>query len=237
MNTIPGKPRPFSRAEKLASTPPRYDTTEVTIPMTTTTNNDTCTVTTSNIEDLLPRVADGDPKAWEEIMHRYNALVSATVRSFRLQEADTLDAIQTTWLRLAQNVHRIQYPDRLGGWLATTARRECLHILRRIRRTHALSQTIHETLTDPSAGLEQRVIDSDMIRLLWKYVDELPLRQRTVLQALFTDNPPPYTRISAVTGIPAGGIGPTRTRALQQCAKGSANTNHKGILAQPPLIH
>jgi RNA polymerase sigma factor (sigma-70 family) len=187
--------------------------------MATTTSNDACTITTSNIADLLPRVADGDPKAWEEILHRYNPLVSATARSFRLQEADTLDAIQTTWLRLAQNVRRIQHPDRLGGWLVTTARRECLHILRHIRRTPALSQTIQEALTDPSAGPEQRIIDSDTIRLLWEYVDELPPRRRAVLQALFTDNPPPYTRISAITGIPPGGIGPTRTRALQQLRK------------------
>jgi hypothetical protein len=26
-----------------------------------------------------------------------------------------------TWLRLAENTHRIQFPERLGGWLATTA--------------------------------------------------------------------------------------------------------------------
>ena len=184
--------------------------------MATTTNNDACTIITSNIADLLPRVADGDPKAWEEILHRYNTLVSATARSFRLQEADTLDAIQTTWLRLAQNVHRIQHPDRLGGWLVTTARRECLHILRRIRRAPILSQTIQEALTDPSAGPEQRIIDSDTMRLLWKYVDELPPRRRAILRALFTDNPAPYTKIAAITGIPCGGIGPTRTRALQQ---------------------
>jgi RNA polymerase sigma factor (sigma-70 family) len=202
--------------------------------MVTTINNDACTITTSNIVDILPRVADGDPKAWEEILHRYNTLVSATVRSFRLQEADTLDAIQTTWLRLAQNVHRIQHPDRLGGWLVTTARRECLHILRHIRRTPTLSQTIQEALTDPSTGPEQRVIDSDTIRSLWEYVDELPPRRRAVLQALFTDNPPPYTQISDMTGIPLGGIGPTRTRALQQLQK---KLDHHKPQGEPRHIH
>jgi DNA-directed RNA polymerase specialized sigma24 family protein len=59
---------------------------------------------------------------------RYGKLVSTTVRSFRLQEADTLDAVQTTWLRLAENAHQMQFPEKLGGWLATTARRECLHM-------------------------------------------------------------------------------------------------------------
>lgn len=70
---------------------------------------------------LLPADA-----AWGELLRRYGKLVSTTVRSFRLLEADALDAIQLTWLRLAENAERVQYPERLGGWLATTARRECL---------------------------------------------------------------------------------------------------------------
>ena len=101
---------------------------------TGTTISDASADATSNIADLLPRVGDGDSAAWEEILRRYGMLVSATVRSFRMQDADTLDAVQTTWLRLAENAHTVQHPARLGGWLATTARRECLRILRHISR-------------------------------------------------------------------------------------------------------
>lgn len=184
--------------------------------MATTINNAPCADTTPNMADLLLRIADGDSKAWEEIIHRYSTLVSTTVRSFRLQEADTLDAIQTTWLRLAQNARRIHHPDRLGGWLTTTARRECLRILRHNRRTPTLSTTVHEAFTDPTTGPEQSAINTDTMRWLWEYVDELPPRRRAILQALFTDDPPPYARIATITGMPPGGIGPTRTRALQQ---------------------
>ncbi|MGH3636839.1 MAG: RNA polymerase sigma factor, partial [Mycobacterium sp.] len=85
---------------------------------------------TDSIADLVLRISEGDAAAWDEILCRYGKLVSGTVRSFRLQEADALDAMQMTWLRLAENAHRVQFPEQLGGWLATTARRECLHILR-----------------------------------------------------------------------------------------------------------
>src|SRR5436309_1022517 len=105
--------------------------------------------TPSNAE-LLLRIGDGDPTAWDEIVHRYGKLVSATVRSFRLQDADALDAAQTTWLRLAEHVHLIQHPDRLAGWLITTARRECLHIVRQTKFT--LFDAVAETVTEPSAG-------------------------------------------------------------------------------------
>ncbi|HJT02208.1 MAG TPA: sigma-70 family RNA polymerase sigma factor [Pseudonocardiaceae bacterium] len=171
---------------------------------------------TRDIADLLPRVADGDSQAWEEILHRYHTHVWAAVRSFRLQDADTLDAVQTTWLRLAENAHRIRQPQRLGAWLATTARRECLRILRHVTSIPHCSQTALDAAIDPSTGPEHIAIEADTTRSLWAHVDELPPRRRLVLRALFTDSPQPYADIAEATGIPPGGIGPTRNRALQQ---------------------
>src|SRR5262249_32938611 len=109
----------------------------VAIPMTTATISyppaDTLTDAPDGVESLLLRIRAGDNAAWEEIFRRYGKLVSTTVRAFRLQEADALDAAQMTWLRLTENAHRIQFPEQLGGWLRTTARRECLHILRQVK--------------------------------------------------------------------------------------------------------
>jgi hypothetical protein len=59
------------------------------------------TAAEASVADLLLRLGDGDPTAWEEIVSRYGELVYATVRTFRLQGADTRDATQTTWLHLS----------------------------------------------------------------------------------------------------------------------------------------
>jgi RNA polymerase sigma factor (sigma-70 family) len=177
--------------------------------LTTTCYAPTSAMRSSAVADLLPRLSNGDPTAWEEIVRRYGRLVTATVRSFRLQNADALDAVQMTWLRLGENALRIQSPERLPGWLATTARRECLHILRQAKRASGPID-----VADPSMDPERRAIDADTARTLWNLVDELPPRQRTLLRALFTDQPRPYTEVSRTTGIPAGAIGPTRARAL-----------------------
>jgi RNA polymerase sigma factor (sigma-70 family) len=184
--------------------------------MTTPTISHAPANATDTVADLLHGMHDGNPEAWNEILRRYGRLVSTTVRSFRLQEADTLDAIQMTWLRLAENTNRIQFPERLGGWLATTARRECLRILNRIKRTPDLADVVPETAADPSTGPEQRAIDADTAQMLWTFVDELPPRRRTVIRMLFTDDSRSYAAIANVAGIPAGGIGPTRARALRQ---------------------
>jgi RNA polymerase sigma factor (sigma-70 family) len=183
------------------------------MPMTTSTTSDA----TPSGTDLSLRIGKGDPATWEEIVRRYGKIVSVTVRSFRLQDADALDAVQMTWLRLAENAHQVQLPERLGGWLTTTARRECLAILRhRVKLASQPFDAVTETVADPSVGPEQRVIDADTAQTLWKLVDELPPRRRTLLRALFTDNPAPYAQIAHLAGISPGAIGPTRARTLRQ---------------------
>lgn len=169
-----------------------------------------------SIAELLSTAGEGNPAAWEEIIRRYGGLVRAKASSFRLQDADALDAVQMTWLRLAENCHRIQFPERLGGWLATTASRECLRILRQAKRTPYTAEAMTRDVADPSIGPEQHIIDTATAQELWNLVAELPPRGRNLLQTLFTDAPLPYSEVARTIGIPIGSIGPTRARALQQ---------------------
>ncbi|MGH3831413.1 MAG: RNA polymerase sigma factor [Pseudonocardiaceae bacterium] len=176
--------------------------------------------TTDSATDLLLRIGAGDATSWDEIFSQYGQLVSTTVRSYGLQEADAQDAVQTTWLRLAENAYRIHFPERLGGWLATTARRECLRILRQAKPVQdAIDDLINlppDTVADPSADPEKRAIDADTARTLRKLVAELSPRLQNLIWMLFTANAPSYAEVAHVTGIPQGGIGPTRARALRQ---------------------
>lgn len=183
-----------------------------------------------NVADLLARASDGDPAAWEELVRRYGKHVLTTVRSFRLQEADALDAVQTTWLQLVENAHHVLWPEQLGTWLATTARRECLRILRQAKPAPDPLETLADTVADPSLGPEQQVIDADATRTLWNLVEELSPRQRTLLRALFTDHPAPYAEVVRTAGIPTGAIGPTRARALRQLRD---RLNEHGLDRQP----
>ena len=184
--------------------------------MTTATISHVPADATDSVADLLRGIDDGDPAAWDEILRRYGKLVSTTVRSFRLQEADALDAMQMTWLRLAENAHRVQFPDRLAGWLATTARRECLHILRQRKLAPNFTDETRETVSDPSAGPEQHAIDLHTTRTLRKLINELSPRRRSLIRMLFTDDHCSYAEVARAAGISLGGVGPTRTRALRQ---------------------
>ena len=188
---------------------------------------------TDSVTDVLLRIGDGDAAAWDKILIRYGKLVSRTVQSFGLQEADALDAVQMTWLRLAENVHRIKFPEQLGGWLATTACRECLRILRQDKPVQDVIGLPPATVADPSADPDKDAIGADTAQTLRKFVAELPPDRQALIWMLLTANPPSYAEVSRVTGIPLGAIGPTRARALRQLrAKLNEHTLGQGGVAK-----
>jgi RNA polymerase sigma factor (sigma-70 family) len=150
--------------------------------------------------------------------------VWAVARAHRLSNADAADVYQTTWLRLAEHIRRIDHPDRVGAWLATAARRECLQSLRaagrilptddmdRLDRTPATGNPTEETVL----AAEQEREDADRAALVWRALDRLSGRCRELLRVLMASPPPSYAEVAAGLGLPLGSIGPTRARCLQR---------------------
>jgi len=64
---------------------------------------------------LLLRAAAGEREAWDALVERFGQMVWSVARSFRLDDAAASDVAQTVWLRLIENVDRIQDPERLPG--------------------------------------------------------------------------------------------------------------------------
>ena len=82
-----------------------------------------------HVAEMVGRAAAGDSEAWGWLVDQYSRLIWSITTEFRLYESDAADVVQTTWLRLLEHIDRIQYPDRVGSWLAATARNECLRSL------------------------------------------------------------------------------------------------------------
>ena len=57
-------------------------------------------------------------------------MIWAVARAHRLHDAHAADVAQATWLRLLEHLTRLNDPARVGAWLATTTRRECLRLIR-----------------------------------------------------------------------------------------------------------
>ena len=182
---------------------------------------------------LIEAVGRGDRGAWEEVVRRYGGLVTATVRAFRLQDADAADAEQRTWLRLVEHHRRLHEPEHLGGWLTTTATRECLAILRAQRTVVDLADL---DAVPADHDLEQHVVDADEAARLWNVVTLLPPRGRAVVHALVADERTPYAEIARATGIPVGSLGPTRARVLRQLRRLLAASTNGGATPATPAV-
>ena len=170
--------------------------------------------TSQTIAELVEAARGGDQRAWTELMRRYGSLVRAVVARYRLQEADTADAVQSTWLRAIEQLGALRDPERLGAWLTTTAGRECLALIRRSRRERPDDVAVSGRLL-PADGPEPVVLAAELNRAVVAAVTELDSWRRQLVQELFYLPDRDYVRVSRSMGMPVGSIGPTRGRALR----------------------
>lgn len=171
---------------------------------------------TASVAALVTKAGEGEARAWEELVNRFGGMIAATGRRYRLSTSDVAELQQTTWLRLVENLHRIEQPERVGGWLATTARRESLQLLRRASKYHSgadqmLANMADKHLPEPDSRpiAEER---EAVVRAAW---DRLKPRCQELLSLLVSDDPMGYKDLSQLLQMPVGSIGPTRQRCLQ----------------------
>jgi RNA polymerase sigma factor (sigma-70 family) len=177
-------------------------------------------MSSAEVTVLVRRAAAGQQAAWEELVDQYSPLVSSVVRGFRLGETQAADAAQTTWLRLVEHLTDIRDPERLPGWLRTTARRACLAIIRESGREQ-LTDSVDDLGTTADRyrdagydGPEVRVLRQDQQALVRRALADLNLRQRALLALLVASPRLSYAEIGARLDMPVGSIGPTRARIL-----------------------
>jgi len=138
-------------------------------------------------------------------------------RDFRLAESDAADVVQATWLRLLEHIDRIEYPDRLGSWLATTARHECLRHLAAGKKVMLVQDD--DDLKDVAAHqpeVDERLLADERARAVREAMTSLPSRWQQLIELLMADPPASYAEISDQLGLPVGSIGPTRGRCLER---------------------
>lgn len=172
----------------------------------------------NTVSDLLARADAGDQVAWNSIVDRYTNLLWSVGRAHRLDTADAGDVVQTTWLRLVENLGKIQDPERLPGWLVTTARRECLRILRRSGReiVGGADDAALEIIDELAPALDARLLTEERDAALWTCFERLSARCQHLLRVLMAADPPAYAEVSEALGMPIGSIGPTRMRCVDR---------------------
>jgi RNA polymerase sigma factor (sigma-70 family) len=168
-----------------------------------------------DIVTVVRRAADGDIEAWNQLVDQYGRLIwSITVR-FKLGESDAADVVQTTWMRLIEHIDRIEQPDRVGSWLAATARNECLrHVTARKRIVLVHEDEEFDGADHHGPAVDEALLAAERAQVVRQAMTQLPLQWQRLMQLLMADPPVSYAEISDQLGLPVGSIGPTRGRCL-----------------------
>lgn len=168
-----------------------------------------------DVAELVRLAAAGDVRAWERLVDQYARLIWSITGEFRLVESDAADIAQTTWLRLFEHIDRLEYPERVGSWLAATARHECLRYVaahKRVVLGHD-EDGLHSVIAvEPE--VDERLLADERAADVRDALTRLPSRWQRMLEMLMADPPASYAEISDQLGLPVGSIGPTRSRSL-----------------------
>src|SRR5829696_6670163 len=163
--------------------------------------------------ELLDALAAGDESTWQTTVRRYEGLLRSAARVVLRSDSDVDEAVQRTWVLLLRNAARINDPQCLPGWLATTARREALAILRAQQRA-VPSEDVADQVAPHDPDMAAALMEQELRAALDRAVQTLPDTQRRIVEALLRE-PESYDALSQELGIPRGSLGPLRGRAVK----------------------
>jgi RNA polymerase sigma factor (sigma-70 family) len=179
------------------------------------------------LPELVAAAVDGDAVAWNALVERLHRVVWKSVNMMTNDREIRNDAFAATWLRLAERLDTIREPEKLPGWLTTTACNEVRSIVRQ-RGRHDVS-LYNSWGTDPDVGdlLDTLVADDGEpgaglvaaeqhreVRSAFARLDESCREILTIL--VLADPPMPYDEASRRLDRPIGSLGPARRRCLDK---------------------
>jgi RNA polymerase sigma factor (sigma-70 family) len=176
------------------------------------------------VTDLVARAGNGERQAWDALVERYSPLIWSICRRHRLGDTDARAVGQGIWRQLVHQLDKVQDPGALAGWLAVAAWRECENV-----RSATGGRQVAGEIADAGRQRSHQITMAEQERLtaeghaaLREAFSRLPHCCQRLLTLLIDEPPMPDTEISARLGIPAGSIGPARSRCLDKLRRDPA---------------
>ncbi|GAA3606343.1 RNA polymerase sigma factor [Microlunatus ginsengisoli] len=164
---------------------------------------------------LFSEFRSGDERKMADLVALLTPILWHTARATRLDNATAEDVLQTVWLTLVRKADTIDEPLAVLQWLVITTKREAWRVSKSQTRTRPEDlESTAAPLADPRTDVEAEVIGGQTQRLLWRQVEKLPDRCRTLLRVIAFADRPDYAELAKSLGMPQGSIGPTRGRCL-----------------------
>lgn len=168
----------------------------------------------SELSGLVTLARAGDAEAWTALVERLKGLVWSVVADFNLSPEDRKDVFAAAFCRLVEHLDTIREPEKLPGWMATTARNEARTLLKARARIEVRDEIVEGD--SGNAAADERLLDDELHVALRAGFRRLGDGCQRLLRMVASDPPVPYDEIATLLDMPRGSIGPTRQRCLDR---------------------
>jgi RNA polymerase sigma-70 factor (ECF subfamily) len=151
----------------------------------------------SDDSELARAALDGDRRAFDELVERYESRIYNLALRVTGNRADALDAAQSTFLKAYLNLHRFDTARSFFSWIYRIGMNESLDTIQASRRFSELDPETESGAASP----EQESAGREAGREIRHAVQELPPEQRVVV-VLRHFQGLSYREISDVVGVP-----------------------------------
>lgn len=175
--------------------------------------------------ELLQACRRGDESAWNELVERYQRLISTIPRRAGLSEEQTADVFQEVFLTLFEKLDEIEQPDRLRSWLVTTAKFKTWRIVSKEKISNKSANEDNDEaaffeIPDSSPLAEDVLIELEEQHLVRAAIANLDERCRTILTMLYLNEPAAsYAEVAGIVSVSETSISPLRARCLKKMLK------------------
>jgi RNA polymerase sigma factor (sigma-70 family) len=130
---------------------------------------------------------------------------------------DVEDVVQETWLTFVTKAPQIREPERVVGWLRTTATNLARRLAMRNARTELVDDTMMEQ-AQPSFEDEVTTLAVDRTRrdAFEEALEQLSCPDRNLVSLLIDERGLSYGTIGGLLQRPVGSIGPSRARVVDK---------------------
>jgi len=127
-------------------------------------------------ETLIKIILDGDKKAFEYIIRRYNQRLFRTGMSILNNDADVEDAMQTAYINAYLHLDKFKNNSSFGTWITRIMINQCLGQIRKTRSARNISQDNSINMVTPDSELHNKELSA----LLENAIEQLPEKYRLV---------------------------------------------------------
>ena len=167
--------------------------------------------------DLVRRYCAGDASSVNALMTRFRPVIACAARRHVQSTHDIDDVIQETWVAFVTKAPQIREPERVVGWLRTTATNLARRLAMRNARTDLVDDaTIERAQPSFEDDVTSFAVERSRRDAFAAALEELSCPDRRLVGLLIDERGLSYGAIGGLLERPVGSIGPSRARVVDK---------------------